>query len=319
MTGVSDGVLISDPRNGEWDFGDFAYGLEHLTMPPVGPAAVSSPGGVPGALPPCDLDLVLFQLRLLADGGPSAAPGTRVDPSDDQLFWFRWITGHQITFLIWHLMGKLLERSAERQTPDRESLGRLETYAYGYCAMLLYTGSCPLDLYQSLIRPRMHLQHRGFSGTWASDFAPVRGLFRGRGAARGHGPEADRLARAVEIHRTIHDGIAARLVPEGRSLLQQTMKETVVRPSERTAILYDNFFLTLRGPVDDDGITGQLLRRLRAVAWDIADRGLYPLGHGGDDRPEELRSAEVARCENRIGHILSEVGEAAAAPAKPLP
>jgi hypothetical protein len=257
-------------------------------------------------------------MRLLADGGTPDPPDTRTEPTDDQMFWFRWITGHQITFLIWHLMGEILRRNADREAPDRASLARLETYAYGYCAMLLYTGSCPVDLYQSLIRPRMYLQHRSFSGTWASDFVPVRGLFRGRGVARGDAPEAAGLTRALDVHRTIHDGIAARLVPEGQSLLQQTMKETVVRPSERTAILYDNFFMTLRAPVDGDGITSQLLRRLDAVASDVATRGLYPLGHGGDERPEELRRAEVAHCENRIGHILYEVGEAAATPAKPL-
>ncbi|GES30269.1 hypothetical protein San01_27560 [Streptomyces angustmyceticus] len=286
-------------------------------MPPVGYATVSS-AVVPSALPPCNPDLVLFRLRLLADGGSPDLPAIRTDPTDDQLFWFRWITGHQITFLIWHLMGEILDRNAGRETPDRASLARLETYAYGYCAMLLYTGSCPIDLYQSLIRPRMQLQHRSFSGTWASDFVPVRGLFRGRGVARGDAPEAAGLARAVDVHKTIHDGIAALLVPEGRSLLQQTMKETVVRPSERTAILYDNFFMTLRAPVDADGITSQLLRRLDAVASDVAARGLYPRGDGGDERPEELRSTEVARCESRIGHILHEVGEAAATPAELL-
>ncbi|MEU4876734.1 hypothetical protein [Streptomyces sp. NPDC021608] len=317
MTSASDGTLVAEPRTDAWEFGDFAYGLEPLTLPPVGHATVSS-ALVPSALPPCRPDHVLIRLRLLAEGGKPDLPDSFSDSADDQLFWFRWITGHQITFLIWHLMGQILERNSEREIPDRASLARLETYAYGYCAMLLYTGSCPIDLYQSLIRPRMYLQHRSFSGTWASDFVPVRGLFRGRGVARGGAPEAAGLARAVDVHKTIHDGIAARLVPEGRSLLQQSIKETAVRPSERTAILYDNFFMTLRAPVNGDGITSQLLRRLDAVASDVAARGLYPLGHGGDERPKELRSAEVAHCENRIGHILCEVGEAAAMSAKPL-
>lgn len=317
MTSSSDGTLVANPRTDEWEFGDFAYSLEPLTMPPASHATASS-AVVPSAVPPCNPDLVLFQLRLLADGESPAPLGADADPTDDQLFWFRWITGHQITFLIWHLMGNMLEENAQRKTPDRASLARLEAYTYGYCAMLLYTGSCPIDLYQRLIRPRMFLQHRSFSGTWASDFVPVRALFRGRGVARWDTPEAARLARAVDIHKTIHDGIAARLVPEGQSLLQQTMKETVVRPSERTALLYDNFFMTLRAPVGANGITSQLLRRLRAVSWDIGSRGLYPLGHGGDERPPELRTAEVAQCENRIGRILHEVGEAASTPAKPL-
>ncbi|MFH8445912.1 hypothetical protein ACH4D3_32440 [Streptomyces sp. NPDC018026] len=315
MTSTSDTALVAGPRTAEWDFGDFAYGLEPLAMPPVGHATVSS-ARVPSFLPPCDSNLVLSRLRLLAGGEAPVDPDPRVGVTDEQLFWFRWITGHQISFLIWRSMGEILERSAKGEIQDSASLARLERYAYGYSAMLLYTGSCPIDLYQSLIRPRMYLQHRGFSGTWASDFVPVRGLFRGQGTAvRGNTPEAARLARAVNIHKTIHDGVAARLVPGGQSLLQQSMRETVVRPSERTAVLYDNFFLTLRAPVDGYGITSQLLRRLQAVAWDLSRQGLYPRGHGGD-RPEELRSAEVAHCENRIGYILHEVGEAAVTPAQ---
>ncbi|MFI6340983.1 hypothetical protein [Streptomyces sp. NPDC050535] len=257
--------------------------------------------------------MFLHQLALLAYGtsaGEVLAPAD--EPSDDQLFWFRWITGHQITFLVWRLMAKLLENGAGRGEPDRATAARLETYVYSYCAMLLYTGSCPHDLYQSLIRPRMFLQHRSFSGTWAPDFAPVRTLFRGRCPAGGTSPEGAGLARAIELNKTIHDGIAARLVPEGKSLLQEAMAETVARPSRRTAALYDNFFMTLRAPVADSDLIPQLLRRLRAVALDLATHGLYPRGHEGERRPDELRGGEVAHCESRIGHLLHKVGEAAA-------
>ncbi|MFD8381151.1 hypothetical protein ACFV2X_21810 [Streptomyces sp. NPDC059679] len=298
----------------DWDFGDFPFGLELLTMPPVGPSRATAV--TPYVAGPCDPGLTVMQLRLLADSpllGDVPEDARKV--SHEQIFWFRWITGHQITFVIWHLMGKLLERTAERGEPDQCTAARLGTYTSGYNAMLLYTGSCPLDTYQSLIRPRMYLQHRSFSGTWASDFTPVRSLFRGRGPVRGATREAARLARAVEINKAIHDGIAAQLVPAGKSLLQEAMAGPVVRPSERTALLYDNFFMTLRGPVDDDAIITQLLRRLRAVALDLAVNGLHPLGHEGEERPEELRRAEVADCENRIGHVLYEVGEAAVTPA----
>ncbi|MEU2423992.1 hypothetical protein ABZ619_23685 [Streptomyces sp. NPDC007851] len=303
------------PRAGAWDYGDFPYALEPLIMPPTGHARAFS--GMPEvSVERCATDLVLRELAELAGG---LHPVDRVSDalesarasSVDQLFWFRWITGHQVTFLIWHLMGRLLSATPAGGVPSGASLVKLEAYVYGYCAMLLYCGSCPRDLYDSLIRPRMFLQHRAFSGTWAPDFAPVRGLFRGRGL-RAKGREAAELSRAVEVNQAVHEGIAARLVPSGRSLLQQSMTEVPVRPSERTAVIYDNFFLTLRARVGDEGVTAQLLHRLRAVATDLAANGLHPLGDDLEDRPEELLRAEVLRCESRIGHLLHQVGKAAA-------
>ncbi|WP_329586146.1 hypothetical protein OG500_34815 [Kitasatospora sp. NBC_01250] len=317
MSGSGDSLLAEQTGIGDWDFGDFPYGLEPLAMPAAGHSRAT--GATPPATLSCDRDLTLLQLRFLADGRPLDLPESTQERSADQLFWFRWITGHQVTFLIWHLMGRLIEQAGPQQEPEPAAFARLEAYAYGYCAMLLYTGSCPLDLYQDLIRPRMFLQHRSFSGAWASDYAPVRGLFRGRGLARGSTPQAARLARAVETNKVIHDGIAARLVPGGKSLLQQAMLGPAVRPSERTALLYDNFFMTLRAPVDEDAITSQLLRRLRAVALDVAANGLYPLGLGGGELPEELRRAEVTACEERVGLTLHEVGAACVADPLPYP
>ncbi|MFF4032647.1 hypothetical protein ACFYZ2_23345 [Streptomyces sviceus] len=285
-------------------------------MPPTGKARACS--GVPDiSVQRCDTDLVRRQLGELADGFPhddravAALESVRAS-SYDQLFWFRWITGHQVTFLIWHLMGRLLSATPERNVPSSASLAKLEAYVYGYCAMLLYCGSCPRDLYNSLIRPRMFLQHRGFSGTWAPDFAPVRGLFRGRDLRGTRMREASELSRAVDVHKAIHAGVAARLVPGGRSLLQQSVTEVAVRPSERTAVIYDNFFMTLRAPLADEDITAQLLRRLRAVAVDLAANGLHPLEDDAGARPEELLREEVLRCERRITHLLHQVGEAAA-------
>lgn len=320
MKPASDGTRIRiSPRAGTWDYGDFPYALEPLVMRPTGHARAFS--DTPEAsVEPCDTALVLRELEELAGSVLPAEPvwgpleSARAS-SFDQLFWFRWITGHQVTFLIWHLMGRLLSATPERDVPSGPSLAKLEAYVYGYCAMLLYCGSCPPDLYDSLIRPRMFLQHPAFSGTWAPDFAPVRGLFRGRDP-RAQGQEAEELSRAVEVNRTVHEGIAARLVPSGRSLLQQSMTGVPVRPSERTAVIYDNFFLTLRAPVSDEVVTAQLLRRLRAVATDLAANGLHPLRGDLEARPEESLREDVLRCESRIGHLLHQVGEAAAGHAR---
>ncbi|OZV83625.1 hypothetical protein CA850_02850 [Micromonospora echinospora] len=310
MTAVT---LSPDARVGAWDFGDFPYGLEPLTMPPVGRARVLGAAACPD-VPRCDVDRVSVELRLL-DGGVRAAG--RFDlptaPTYEQLFWFRWITGHQVTFALWRLMGALLaEHPADGAPPGREVLDRLETYTHAYGAMLIYSGSCPRDLYSTLIRPAMVLQHRGFSGTWAPDFAQVRSLLRGRSRGWLGEEGAARLRAAVEAHCAIHDDVAARLVPNGRSLLQNSIAETPVRPSERTSVLYDNFFMTLRAPVADGIVAVQLLRRLRAVALDLAANGLYPLGR--DEAVDERQpwGAMVARGERRLGAVVTAAGRYAA-------
>ncbi|RAY12604.1 hypothetical protein DPM19_23680 [Actinomadura craniellae] len=289
-----------------WDFGDFPYALEPLTLPVPGMAPLAA-----GDPPQGDFAAVCRELRAFTGAWDTPV---EADPfqSYDRLFWFRWITGHQLTFAVWQLMGRLIKPVAERGQASAAELDALTAYTHGYCAMLLYTGSCPRPVYTGLIRPSMFLQHPGFSGTWAPDFGPVRALFRGRPQPWTDGPEAAGLRAAVETHKTIHDGIAAKLVPSGRSLLQQSMSETSVKSSAKTAVLYDNYFLTLRAPTRADRIVDQLLRRLRAVALDVAANDLYPLGHGVPRMPAEYGQDEVIACEYGLFKILSRVGETAA-------
>jgi hypothetical protein len=61
----------------------------------------------------------------------------------------------------------------------------------------------------------------------------------------------------------------------------------------------------------------QLLRRLVAIAQDIAANGLYA-EDDSDERPAELQTAEVVKCENSLVEILLEVARCACelAPAK---
>ncbi|GAB3123787.1 hypothetical protein GCM10027160_44510 [Streptomyces calidiresistens] len=307
-------------RVGDWDFGDFPYGLEPLVMPPAGHAGASAEHRSV-TLPPCEPERICLELRALTGSRPGIAHlGVPSAPSYDQLFWFRWITGHQVTFALWRLMGRILEELSPRDpVPGPAAMERLESYTHCYCAMLLYSGSCPRALYQSLIRPAMFLQHRGFSGLWAPDFTQVRGLMRGRPVPWLRDGRATGLRAAVHSQREVHDSVAARLVPGGRSLLQQSVTENPVRPSERTAVLYDNFFMTLRGPVPDEAVAGQLLRRLRAVGLDLAVNGLYPLGRDEDGEGAEGWNGSVARCERRLGTVLANAAAHAAGPARQAP
>ncbi|MGY1456698.1 hypothetical protein [Streptomyces sp. SS8] len=307
-------------RVGDWDFGDFPYGLEPLAMPPAGHAGAGSEHR-PVTLPACEPERICRELRALTGSGPATARlGVPPAPSYDQLFWFRWITGHQVTFALWRLMGRTLEELPSRDAvPGPAAMERLESYTHGYCAMLLYSGSCPRAFYQSLIRPAMFLQHRGFSGLWAPDFTQVRGLMRGRLVPWLRDGRAAGLRAAVDAQREIHDSVAARLVPNGRSLLQQSVTENPVRPSERTAVLYDNFFMTLRGPVPDKAVAAQLLHRLRAVGLDLAVNGLYPLGRDDDGEEAEVWNGSVAGCERRLGTVLATAAAHAADLARQAP
>ena len=171
--------------------------------------------------------------------------------------------------------------------------------------MLLYTGSCPRDLYSVLIRPSMRLRHRAFSGSWAPDYWPIRDLFRRRHLPAVSDVDIGELVDAITLLHLVHDGVAARLVANGKSLL----REAAVRgPGHRLAgMMYDTYFATLRAPVTRHEVVAQLLRRLVAIAQDITTNGLYTVDD--DDRPAELRKAEVVKCENSLVDIVLGVAE----------
>lgn len=258
---------------------------EPLTMPM--PDMADEPVA---AQPSSELDDACRRILRPATGsGPGSSP--------DELFWFRWITGHQVSFIIWRLMAQTTEVSSE-------SVANLAGYVRGYCAMLVYTSSCPPEVYQRLIRPSMSVRHPGFSGGWAPDYRPVRGVFRGRPSPWTEHPDAGELRRAVSLYQVVHSGIAAKLVPGGRSLLQESVGRRRTGNPGALGALYDDYFLTRRAPVPRHEVVAQLLRRLVAVAQDAATHGLGP--------PEELSAPEVTECERDFAGIIYRVARTAA-------
>lgn len=291
---------IADPPAEEvWDFGGYPYAMEPLLLPPV-----DADGALAGRDEPAQHADAFRLIGALADGGP--AVGRSEVP--EELFWFRWITGHQVCFLLWRLMGQLLDEVAEGELSADRAIPPLSRYVDGYSAMLLYTGSCPHDVYNDLIRPSMRLRHRAFSGSWAPDYLRVRNLLRGRSHARlTAGPSE--LDDAVRLHDRVHDGVAARLVPDGHSLLTQA-------PVRRLnhgllGIIYDSYFMTVRARVTRAQVVGQLLRRLTAIVRDLTANGLYPSTEDGP-LPDALRLAEVVSCADGMPRILVEVARSAA-------
>ncbi|MFY1652851.1 hypothetical protein ACN27J_18410 [Solwaraspora sp. WMMB762] len=242
--------------------------------------------------------------RYLRTIGETGLPELNVEPQD--LFWFRWITGHQVCFIAWRLIAQLLDDLNEGRRPAGEVVAPISRYVDGYSAMLLYTGSCPPDLYNVLIRPSMRRRHRAFSGSWAPDYWPIRDLFRCRSLPPMAQADADELTAAITLLHQVHDGVAARLVANGRSLLREAQ---VRKPGHRLAgMIYDSYFTTLRAPVPRHDVVAQLLRRLVAIAQDVAANSLYPMDSDGD-RPPELRTPEVIKFEGDLADTLLSVAE----------
>jgi hypothetical protein len=288
------------PAGDGWDFGGYPYGLEPLVLPAVrDPYLVTDDrlGPVPTA---GDYLRICERIRRLDQPGRLAPQVARCDVPED-LFWFRWITGHQVCFVIWRLMAQLLDDLAEGAGTDDYALDAMCRYVEGYSAMLLYTGSCPRTVYHLLIRPSMRLRHRGFSGSWAPDFAPVRSLFRNQPSLV-WSADTGALRDAVKLHDLVHAGVAAKLVPGGRSLLAQAAVREV--DHRLAGMIYDSYFVTARKPVPRHQVVAQLLRRLAAIAQDLAVNGLRA---DDDRRPAELLTPGVARCEANLVGIMSEV------------
>ncbi|MEU4160016.1 hypothetical protein [Actinoplanes sp. NPDC026670] len=296
--GVS-GALSDLPAGGGWDFGGFAYGLEPLLLPVVG-APDAEPVDV---VQPDAYAEICRYLQVIGEDSP---PVLDVEPED--LFWFRWITGHQVCFIVWRLIAQGLDDLAEGRRPAGEVISSVSRYVDGYSAMLLYTGSCPPDLYNVLIRPSMRQRHRAFSGSWAPDYWPIRDLFRRRRLPPMVRVDTGELTAAITMLHRVHDGVAARLVANGRSLLREAQ---VRGPGHRMAgMIYDSYFTTLRAAVPRHEVVAQLLRRLVAVAQDVAANGLYPV-EGDGDRPPELETPEVLKFEGELGDTLLSVARCA--------
>jgi len=302
---------LTDLPAGRWDFGGFAYGLEPLVLP-----AVTEPDALRDRTGPAPVSGYAETCRLIRSYGDSDVAVQAIERSEaaEDLFWFRWITGHQVCFIIWRLMGQLIDEVNRGRTDAAVALEPLCRYIDGYSAMLLYTGSCPQELYHVLIRPSMARQHRGFSGSWAPDYPKVRELLRGRLPAPMSNGDASDLLDCVKLHNLVHEGVAAKLVPGGRSLLNQAGVGRLNR--DVVGMLYDSYFMTVRLPVTLHQVVAQLLRRLDAIAQDIAANGLY----ADDDRsalPSQFHAAEVVKCEKGLGEILLEVARFACGLAPP--
>jgi len=312
MTITFDAISAELSTPAGWTFADQAYGLEPLILPPA--AAPDEEVERLRLDTTASPDLTALCPTLLGHGDRPLDTGTLSAPGGQhpRIYWFRWITGHQISFVMWRLLLQEMRTAALADgTRQATAIAATSAYVRGYCAMLLYTASCSRKIYEALIRPSMFLAHPGFSGTWAPDFTAVRQVFRGRQLAwPGNEGAAAELRRAVGLCRLVHSGVAAKLVPAGGSLLQQSSSPGP-RRQELLGVLFDNYFMTARTPGCENQAIPQLLRRLEAVTLDLVAHGLTAKGDDGQ-RPLELRGEDVLAAERGLIGAMLRVAEHAA-------
>lgn len=278
------GLVTDLPPAASWNFGGHPYGLEPLFLP-AGP-------GPDEPRPEID-DGLMGRTRVLLDGDATGAHSLLAPEPVERRYWFRWITGHQTTFILWRLLAGAMTDLAEPQS-WRAAADRASRFVAGYSGMLLYTSSCPRDVYQRVIRPSMGLVHPAFSGTWAPDFVAVRSLLRGRLSTSWRpdmlrSPELTALIEASAFSRRVHEWVAQKLVPGAASLLQTAGGPRRDWRPDVLAALYDGYFLTARSPVPLTAVGLQLVRRLRAIQLDLAANESYPQGGTEEPPPPEVR------------------------------
>lgn len=302
-TSVVDELAGTLPEDDTWRFGGIPYGLEPLFLPPQW----VFPDDPADTLPP---DPACLRLGADPDAETLVALAPRDDMTVDRLFWFRWVTGHQATFLLWQLLAATMSEMPNLPDGD-DALRRARLYVRGYSQLLLYTSSCPREIYDRVIRSVLSRQHPNFSGSWAPDYAPVRELLRGK--VRPPGAEGIALTEECLLNDHIHNGIAAKLVPSGVSLLQHAKTRSNGWGARRGLLrtLYDGTFLTTRAPVSHATLVIQLVRRLQAINLDIAANGLHlESASSAAEEPPELRTAATMRCKADIVGTLTDIGVA---------
>ena len=293
-------IVVALPTSSRWDFGGHPYGLESLTLP-MAASDLADIGNGSDAWRRDALEACLQGLDALSRAQDPLKLETAPDPFE-QVFWFRWITGHQTAFVLWQLMTRIMAELPNEPDVAAVRLESCRIFVRGYSAMLLYTGSCPRSIYHEMIRPSMARQHPGFSGSWSRDFWPLRSLLGTHALGK---PSSSPLSRECALAGIIHQGVASKLVPDGSSLLQTAARQKVSWRRPRLAALYDSYFLTLRASVTHRALVGQLMRRLHAIARDIAANGLYPwYACSTDEKPPSLRIPEVTECEQAIAGTL---------------
>jgi L-tyrosine peroxygenase len=232
-------------------YGDYPYGLEPLVLP--GPDEPWLEAGKHG------FESGNVAYRPVPAGAEDVCPATRA--------WFRWITGHQLSFLIWRFIASGCDLRYVASV-DARAVSQLVA---GYSAALGFASFMSPGEYAGTVRPAMERTHRGFSGSWAPDYRPIRDLMLSpRRSAAALGAGADELIVRIRECHDVHREVANRLVPTKVSLLQGAgMPAGGAGTQAATDLIYDAFFVVARRPVSYASALEQFERRVHAVTADL--------------------------------------------------
>ena len=235
-------------------FGDYLYGIEILELP---------------------TPMAHFTSEIaITDKVPQWREASNVECDPLQLYWFRWITGHQTMFMLWHILTKELAHM-ESTGVDAERLA-LTTKILNACGVLYeYSGSCSVKYYHQYVRPLMTLTHRAFSGYWALDYSDIPRLTRCVLLRTGLSANVEKKQKAFKQSylrgQKIHINVAKKLVPENVSLLKLAKNNGMaieqVQPHHYK--IYDAFFLVNRTNMSPLQFQQSLYRRLDAIVDDL--------------------------------------------------
>jgi len=294
-------IVTTIPAGADWEFGGHPYGLEPLALPTR---------WIPRTVAVDSVQIEQLRGRL-AHTSPASLRHLRPDSAEeiDRLFWFRWITAHQTTFLLWQLLAAVLQEGEAAHVEHEELAAQARSLVCGYSLMLMYASSAPRGIYERVIRMPMARQHVNLSGAWARDFSPVRPLIRGK-VTLGSGAATQALRRECELNDQIHEGIADKVLPAGVTSLLQNPKPQGGRPMPRNTLLflYDGIFLTSRAPVSHHKVAHQLVRRLHAIFLDVTANDLYPsFAPSVHEEPPRLQTPELMQRKAALTDCVLEI------------
>lgn len=250
-------------------FGTYPYGTEVCDLVHIG-NAFSTESTEPDSESDSNTAFLDRVTALVTDAEIAGSKHNR-QLSEEELStiaFFRWITGHQATCMVFQALVGLL--SQEKPSKDLSKL--CDFYAF----LTLYTGSCTKETYGRVIRPFMMHAHACFSGTWAGDFHPLKKLkkrFEGQ-------PEYDEFRTSFKQAWQVHSEVGKWLIGTDPSLLREN-KQAVDEKPEDKAFRFDSFFLIRRCAFQPSLYEEQLLRRVDAIWQDLVINGLL-----FDDRTE---------------------------------
>jgi hypothetical protein len=258
-------------KNMVLQFGDYPYNNKILDLPDYG----SSPKEV--LYCHCHSNLSRKFLYSLDDDYENWK-----NPEQNEMFWFRWITGHQTMFILWFFIAhELMDIVNTSEILVIEQKLNLCANLFQGCYVLFeYAASCSVDFYSTNTRPWMAIFHKGFSGRWSSDYQLIPSLVDH--IIKSQYPEELKKSQkafkqAFIDNQKNHYRMAKRLIPSSDSLSKE-FKNAGSAPKimKEHHALYDYFFLVRRSFSPESPLYLSLSERIKAIILDLTLNSLHP-------------------------------------------